>query len=134
MIGATFGCDISDAEKFENIHFLGEIPYKELSGYFAYFDVCLIPFKIIPLTLATNPVKFYEYLSAGKPVVSVELPELIPYSEYCYLAKDKESFCNKIDEALNEKSQSKIDDRINLAKENSWANRADAIYVKLGEK
>jgi glycosyltransferase involved in cell wall biosynthesis len=134
MIGATFGCDISKAEKIENIHFLGEIPYNELAGYFACFDVCLIPFKIIPLTLATNPVKFYEYLSAGKPVVSVELPELIPYSKYCYLAKDKEVFCIKIDEALNEESQSKREDRMSLAKENSWSKRADAIYEKLEEK
>jgi O-antigen biosynthesis protein len=66
MIGSTFGCDISRVETIPNIHFLGEIPYKELPGYYAYFDVCLIPFQIIPLTLATNPVKFYEYLSAGK--------------------------------------------------------------------
>jgi len=133
MIGATFGCDISDAEQIDNIHFLGEIPYKELTGYFAYFDVCLIPFKIIPLTFATNPVKFYEYLSAGKPVVSVRLPELIPYEEHCYLAGDKEEFCTKIDEALEEKSKSKIENRVNLAKENSWSKRADMIHRKIIE-
>ena len=132
MIGATTGCDTSRASKIDNIHFMGEIPYKKLPGYFAYFDVCLIPFKIIPLTLATNPVKFYEYISAGKPVVSVELPELIPYSDYCYLAKDKEGFCNNIQDALDETSNALVQDRMLLAKENSWSNRAQSIYDKLG--
>ncbi|WP_333804622.1 glycosyltransferase [Sulfurospirillum sp.] len=127
MIGSTFGCDISRVETIKNIFFLGEIPYKELPGYFAYFDVCLIPFKIIPLTLATNPVKFYEYLSAGKPVVSVELPELLAYKQYCFLANDKESFCQYIEEALAENSQLKKQERIQLAKENSWRERANML-------
>ena len=131
MIGSTFGCDISRVETIPNIHFIGEIPYKELPGYFAYFDVCLIPFKIIPLTLATNPVKFYEYLSAGKPVVSTELPQLIPYAAYCYLADNKEEFCSKIVEALNEETGDLSSKRIELAKENSWAKRAHEIYTHL---
>ena len=133
MIGSTFGCDISKAEAINNIHFLGEIPYKELPGYFAYFDVCLIPFKLIPLTLATNPVKFYEYISAGKPVVSIRLPELVPYEEICYLVDTKEEFINKIEEALNESDKGMIHKRIELAKENSWAGRANEIYKNLGD-
>ena len=133
MIGATFGCDISSAEKISNIHFLGEVPYKELSGYFAYFNVCTIPFKIIPLTLATNPVKFYEYISAGKPVVSVKLPELIPYKKCCYLADDKEDFCKMINEALNEKPDGKIEVRKKIAKESSWSKRVNVIYTKIRE-
>ena len=40
----------------------------------------------------------------------------------------------KIGEALSETSKTKIADRINLAKENSWSQRADAIYEKLGDK
>ena len=131
MIGSTFGSDISNAKKMANIFFLGEIPYRELVGYFAYFDVCMIPFKLIPLTLATNPVKFYEYLSAGKPVVSVELPELQQYSDCCYLAEDKVDFSSKIDQALLKEPQSLIDNRIVVAKDNSWEKRADAIYNKI---
>jgi len=133
MIGSTFGCDISGTEKIKNIHFLGEIPYKELPGYFAYFDVCLIPFKLIPLTLATNPVKFYEYISAGKPVVYIRLPELVPYEKICYLVDTKEEFVNKIEEALNENDKNMINKRIELAKENSWAGRAEIIYQQLEE-
>lgn len=67
-------------QKFDNIKLLGEKPYKELPKYLADFDVCLIPFDTsTDLIKATNPVKFYEYLSAGKKIVATEIPELMPF-------------------------------------------------------
>ncbi len=134
LIGSTAGCDTSKVEELPNIHLLGEKPYKELPGYLYYFDVCTIPFKIIPLTLATNPVKFYEYLSCGKPIVSVKLPELIHYNEYCYLADTKEEFLELIQKALVEKdNQELIQKRITLAKDNSWNERFNQILSKVVE-
>ena len=124
LIGATFGADLKPVEGLSNVIFLGEKPYKELPGYLGYFDVCTIPFKVIPLTLATNPVKFYEYLSAGKPVVSVELPELVAYRDDCYLARSAEEFLTLLQVAFNErKDENKIRERINLARDNSWDSR-----------
>jgi len=128
LIGSTFGAEIEEVEKLKNVHFLGEIPYKELPGYLGYFDVCTIPFKIIPLTLATNPVKFYEYLSAGKPVVSVELPELKQYSHACYLAQNKDDFLDNLGQALRDKDESAlIEMRLKLARENSWQSRFEEM-------
>lgn len=128
LIGDTFGCNTKAWENLPNIKLLGEIPYAELPGYLAYFDVCTIPFKIIPLTLATNPVKFYEYLSAGKPVVSVDLPELKPYKDDCYLADSAEQFLQQLEIALAEKDRPDlIERRIKLAKENSWDQRVEGI-------
>ncbi len=128
LIGATFGADLKSVEALPNVHFLGEKPYKELPGFLAYFDVCTIPFKIIPLTLATNPVKFYEYLSAGKPVVSVKLPELVPYAENCYLATTPDEFLAQLEVALSERDdKEKISQRVDLAKDNSWDSRVKLL-------
>lgn len=128
LIGATFGADLQPIAGMENVHLLGEKPYKDLPGYLAYFDVCTIPFKIIPLTLATNPVKFYEYLSAGRPAVSVELPELLAYREDCYLARDADEFLAKLEQAYIERNdEKKIKRRLKLASENSWDARVSAI-------
>jgi glycosyltransferase involved in cell wall biosynthesis len=128
LIGATFGADLKPVDGLKNVHFLGEKPYAELPGYLAYFDVCTIPFKLIPLTLATNPVKFYEYLSAGKPVVSIDLPELMQYANDCYLARNANEFLNELDKALAERNdQAKIDRRILLARENSWDARVSRL-------
>lgn len=124
LIGSTFGAELECIKGLSNVHLIGEISYSKLPGYLAYFDVCIIPFKLLPLTLATNPVKFYEYLSAGKPVVSVNLPELIPYSMYCYLATNPADFLAQIDSALIQKEDDQlISRRIQLAKDNSWNMR-----------
>lgn len=132
LIGATFGGDIELVKDLTNVHLLGEKAYKDLPGYLAYFDVCIIPFKIIPLTMATNPVKFYEYLSSGKPVVSVNLPELVPHQDNCYLAKDKIEFLEKVQTALNDKNNTElIERRIDFARENSWDSRVNSIIPHL---
>ncbi len=128
LIGATFGADLQPVTDLKNVHFLGEKPYKDLPGYLAYFDVCTIPFKVIPLTLATNPVKFYEYLSAGKPVVSIELPELLAYQEDCYLSRNPDEFLTQLERAYNERKDDKlIGRRIALASDNSWDSRITVI-------
>jgi hypothetical protein len=82
----------------------------------------------MPLTMATNPVKFYEYLSAGKPVVAVRLPELIGYSDCCYLADDDNEFLVQIDQAYQSKDDPNLKNkRLELAKNNSWDSRIDSI-------
>ena len=87
----------------------------------------MIPFKINELTLSTNPVKFYEFISSGKPVVAVRLPELLPYADILYLSKDKEDFIKNIETALKEKDKDLIGRRINLARSNDWDRRFDQI-------
>jgi len=54
----------------------GEKPYAEIPSWLAGFDATIMPFKRTPLTEAANPVKAYEILAAGKPLVSVPLPEM----------------------------------------------------------
>lgn len=128
LIGSTMGADLEPVQGLANVHLLGEKPYAELPGYLAYFDVCTIPFKIVPLTLATNPVKFYEYLSAGKPVVSIDLPELAIYSDDCYLAHNGKEFVAQLEAAMAQKDDpEKIARRIALAKDNSWDARVAAL-------
>lgn len=127
LIGRTFGSNIKNLKTFPNVHFLGEKTYKELPEYLFWFDVCIIPFKLTPLIEATHPVKFYEYLSSGKPVVSSKLPELLKYGDICYIAENKEDFLEKIKIALKENDLEINNKRIKFAQENTW----DARYQML---
>ena len=135
LIGSTFSCNVEKAKALNNVFFLGEKPYNELPKYLYKFDVCTIPFKIIPLIEATNPVKFYEYISAGKPVVSTPLPELEEFKDICYIASTKEEFLKMLDIAVAEKKQTYYDElikkRISIAKSNSWKSRVNALDDRL---
>ena len=133
LVGHTLGSDISKIKNYPNIHFLGEKPYEELPKYLYWFDVCLIPFKDTPLIKATHPVKFYEYLSSGKPVVSSKIPELIQYQEFCYLAENNKEFLEKIEQALKENDTELIRKRIEFAQNNTWDHRVDVLLNFIGK-
>ncbi len=112
--------------KYKNIKFLGEKSYAELTKYLIDYDVCLIPFRSdIDLIKATNPVKFYEYLSAGKKIVATEIPELLPFkNKYVYLSNNSEEFLKYVKLCLNNQDTlADKCDRIEFAKNNDWSNR-----------
>ncbi|BCT32454.1 glycosyltransferase [Pseudomonas protegens] len=111
-----------------NIKLTGEIPYAQLSAYLQAFDVCILPFRIEPLTLATNPVKVYEYLSAGKPVVAVDLPELHEFKQQVAIAEDTPAFINAIARALQEPGCSAAScQRQAFAAQQTWQHRVQAL-------
>lgn len=116
--------------KCSNVKLLGELPYSELPRYLEKFDVCLIPFDTTTdLIKATNPVKFYEYLSAGKKIVATEIPELEPFkNKYVYLANDSKKFLEYIRLCLNNKDNllSK-EEKILFALQNDWQNRYECF-------
>lgn len=99
-----------------NVRFLGEVAYPQLPYFLYGFDLCLLPFRILPLTLATNPVKLYEYLSAGKPVVSVDLPEAHACDGLVLVAKDGEDFLRLVAQALESRG-----DRVAIAARQAFA-------------
>jgi GT2 family glycosyltransferase/glycosyltransferase involved in cell wall biosynthesis len=123
LVGDTFGADVSLLQPLANVHLLGEQPYAALPSYLHQFDVATIPFLKVPLTQSTNPVKFYEYLSAGKPVVATELPELEPYRNLFYPVNSSKEFLSQLENALAEQSNQKVSARIELARENTWHHR-----------
>jgi len=75
-----------------NLHILGVKSYAQLPQYLAGFDVGLIPFKTGPLSQAVNPVKLFEYVAAGLPVVAIRSHELDRYARWCRLADTREDF------------------------------------------
>ncbi|MEC6798284.1 glycosyltransferase [Photobacterium sp. S4TG1] len=126
--------DLKGVDKLDNVNFIGEVPYSELPAYLNSFDVCLIPFKLIELTLCTNPVKVYEYLAAGKPVVSTAMPEVLLMAEHLHIGNSREDFVNKIHSALDEVGNKELSDkRRGWALTQDWSSRAESIVenVKL---
>lgn len=128
LIGADTGNAKSRFGKLPNVTFTGEVPYGKLPHYLYSFDVCLLPFKVIPLTLATNPVKVYEFLSAGKPVVTVDLPEMAQFDGLVYVAPNKEAFLAAVSAVLSQpEPDALIQQRKAFAQGQTWQHRAEAL-------
>jgi glycosyltransferase involved in cell wall biosynthesis len=107
-----------------NVVLLGPRPYEQLPAYVKGFDVCLIPFALNEVTENCFPMKFFEYMASGKPVVSTPLPNLQNYAEFCHLASGVEAFGAAMRQALAEDlTHGKIQARIALAMEHSWGLR-----------
>ena len=87
-------------ERLANVHFLGHRDYEDLPRYINGFDAGVIPYKLTPFNLGSNPNKVYEYFALGKPAVSVALPSLKKYSGHLNLAQSAEEFAQQLKQTL----------------------------------
>ncbi len=131
VIGGVYDVDVASLASQRNVHLLGHQPYSRMPSYLRDFDACIIPFLVNGITAATDPVKFYEYLSLGKPVVSTHLPELDAYRELLYLADDTDDFLRKLDRALGENDEDLRAQRIAVARANTWTARAATMQAAI---
>ena len=127
LIGQVFGRDVSALEALPNVRLLGNKPYADIPAYLHHFDACLIPFLLNQVTKATDPVKLYEYLSQGKPVVATDMAELSQCGDLLYIGRDAEDFARKVDLAVAERDEDLVRRRIGFAQANTWTSRVQQI-------
>jgi glycosyltransferase involved in cell wall biosynthesis len=123
LVGSTFGADLGRLARLSNVCFTGEKPYAELPRWLAKFDVAILPFKRTRLTEAANPVKAYEILAGGKPLVSVPLPEIALLAPLVRLAATAREFESEIEAELKRTSAHWERKRRQFAIANTWRQR-----------
>ena len=99
----------------------------------AAMDVGLIPFKQDRVTYHADPIKAYEYLAAGLPVVATDMPALRRLSHVVRLANSPESFLEQLDAAIDEGRAGRSAQRRAEAARHSWSNRFETIDRLLRE-
>lgn len=123
--------------KLKNAHFLGEKRYSEIADYLNHLDVLTIPFVINEFTKNMNPLKLYQYLASGKPIVSTNLPEVAEfnriYPNLIYISSSDSEFTRMIDEAVKENDPKLKKQRIDIARDNTWDKRAQLISGIINE-
>lgn len=127
LVGLPTHPRVAELAKLENVSLLGEIPFHKVPRVAATFDVGVIPFDISPLTRATNPVKVYEYLALGLPIVATAIPEVERLGGLVYPARDPETFVAQIDRALSEDSSERRSVRRGFARRHSWERVAGQL-------
>jgi hypothetical protein len=114
-----------------NVMWTGPRPYSALPAYLRLFTVATIPFRINRITRSTSPLKLYEYLAGGKPVISTPLPECVAMPAV-HIARDAEEFSSALDRAREQASEPRARAALQrLGKENSWVARVDAVIAQL---
>ena len=121
--------DLSALKELPNVHFIGRVTYTELPAYVGAFDVGLLPLRINDSTKRSFPMKFYEYMAAGKPIVATALPAFAEYRDHphlCRLAADADSFIAAVRETLADPTDH-VAERMAEARRHSWDIRAKEI-------
>jgi glycosyltransferase involved in cell wall biosynthesis len=115
-----------------NVFWLGPRQYESLPGYLRDFDVALIPFVINRITQATSPLKLYEYLAAGKPVIATAMPECESVPDV-RIAHDSTELARALDAARSQGCDDQFKERVrNFASQHSWSSRAAQVTQSIG--
>jgi glycosyltransferase involved in cell wall biosynthesis len=118
--------DISALEGLPNVHLLGPRPYVALPEVLRGADVALVPYAINDLTRSVFPMKVYEYLAAGLPVVATPLPALAETTQIS-VAADAPATVAAVERALAEDGQAARRARSAAVQTNSWDARLAEI-------
>lgn len=127
--------DKSEIDKLKNVYFFGSRDYKILKNYASKMDILMIPFVLNDITASTSPVKLFEYMALGKPIITTDMIECRKYKSVL-IGKNHEDFIKKIDIAYEKRNDKKYIELLKKeAKENDWSNKAKAIidYIKKDE-
>jgi len=126
----------SGRRDLRNVHYLGLKPYRLLPAYLAYFDVCIMPYKITEATKKISPVKLLEYFAAGKPVITARIPDVLRfYESLVWVADDANDFITKAETVLRMKSSGQFNPEpyIDVARKRSWAQMAEQMIKRIVE-
>ncbi len=133
LIGPDYDGSLGEAGllRASNVRWLGARPRGEVMRYLAWYDLGMLPFVLNSITHAVSPLKLFEYLAAGKPVVSTPLAEVSRYP-VVVLAQDSEAFALALDHGLALRGDAIYLEAIEQAvRDNTWDVRAREVLAAI---
>lgn len=134
LIGSTVGSALEDSGilSLPNVKHLPAVPYESLPACIAAMDILTVPFVQNEITEATSPVKLFEYMAAGKPVIAADLPECRKYPPVLRY-RQPEVLEQLVPQALALGDDPDYRAQLQrLAQENTWDARCEAECAALG--
>lgn len=124
---ATTG--LSQVAGVKNIHLLGKRPYESLPAYCKGFDVAILPFVVNRLTLYANPLKLREYLAAGLPVVSSDLPEVRSLGGEIRIGRSHNGFIQQVADLVQKGEIGPSLMRSKSMEQESWDQKVELLSI-----
>lgn len=110
---------------YSNVRFVPPHQPADLPPLLAQMQAAMIPFVCNEHTYTIYPLKINEYLAAGLPVVSTPFSILDDFTNVLQLAATPADFADALRRALSDTAPQRIDERVEMAKNNSWEKRAE---------
>jgi hypothetical protein len=110
--------------RFGNFRHVPAVPYEELPGHAAAFDVAILPYVVNVSTAGISPLKLKEYLALDIPVVTTPLPGVMEFREILYMAVGAEEFDAAIMGALQKGRKQHQSDWI---EREAWLMKAEIL-------
>ena len=133
--GEKPGADLAALRALPNVHLLGLKPHEQLPDYMAQFSACLNLFASGALSKDVSPLKFYEYLATGKPVVSTPQPDqVLQYAPLIHIARTCGDFVGQCEAALADTAPERVAARMEAGKQSSWDARVAQMESMLREQ
>lgn len=126
--------DESKLTGLENVHLIGRIPYSHSPDYINQFAVGIVPHQAAGFVKTMNPMKIYEYLACGKPIVSTQMFGFDALSEFIQITDSYEEFHQLINQEILQDNEIMKQKRQEAAKRNSWQSRYNTMWQIIKSK
>jgi glycosyltransferase involved in cell wall biosynthesis len=126
--------DVSRLRQCANVYFLGPKPYEQVPFYGKEFDVVIMPWNRNKWMNYSSPVKTKEYLALGKPIVSIDYPELELYHDVVYVSLDYDQFVGNIRKGIKENDPHLKIRRREKVRNETWDNKVKVIMDFIEQK
>lgn len=120
--------DMTALRAMANVHFYGRQDLSDVPSFVKGMDVCLLPYILNDFTHHIFPLKLYEYLAAGKPIISSAMDEMVPFDgRELVVARSHDEFIAAVARAIELETPELAAERREMARNQSWDDRVEQI-------
>ncbi len=127
---AALMANLEPLKGLPNVVLAGRVPYEDVPRYVKAFDVCLNPYVLDGVAEHCSPLKLYEYIATGKPVVSVDMPEAHRFAGLIAIARSADEFVKLVEQAVHS-PDGRAAERMAEAQKHTWRRRFEAASAAL---
>jgi glycosyltransferase involved in cell wall biosynthesis len=120
--------------KLPNVEYYGHIPYEEVPRFLKTLDVCLITHKNTEYCHSMSPLKLFQYMASGRPIMATNVPGLDTFKDYIAVAESYDEFIRCLENILSTDTMQKSKARIDIVRGETWERRIQEMFKLVKER